>query len=355
MTPKFHPLAIAEVRRETADAVSLRFDVPPALAGDYRFVQGQHLNLRVFLDGEELRRSYSICSAPDDGELRVAIKKVPGGRFSAWAVERLKPGDIVDVMTPEGRFFTPLDPDHAKRYVAFAAGSGITPIVSLVRATLAREPRSRFTLVYGNRRLASTMFLEQLWALKDRYLTRFELFHVFSRETQEIELFNGRIDAAKVRAFLDTLIPPASIDEAFVCGPESMIDEVEGALLAAGVAREHVHVERFVVPGAAAAPPVDDAEAAEARVTLLVDGVRREIEFHRGSHSILDAGRAAGIDLPFSCKGGMCSTCRAKLLEGEVRMAKNYALEPHEVAAGYVLTCQSYPLTERVLVSFDDR
>lgn len=355
MTPKFHPLAIAEVRRETADAVSLRFDVPPALAGDYRFVQGQHLNLRVFLDGEELRRSYSICSAPDDGELRVAIKKVPGGRFSAWAVERLKPGDIVDVMTPEGRFFTPLDPDHAKRYVAFAAGSGITPIVSLARATLAREPRSRFTLVYGNRRLASTMFLEQLWALKDRYLTRFELFHVFSRETQEIELFNGRIDAAKVRAFLDTLIPPASIDEAFVCGPASMIDEVEGALLAAGVAREHVHVERFGVPGAAAAPPVDDAEAAEARVTLLVDGVRREIEFHRGSHSILDAGRAAGIDLPFSCKGGMCSTCRAKLLEGEVRMAKNYALEPHEVAAGYVLTCQSYPLTERVLVSFDDR
>lgn len=355
MTPKFHPLAIAEVRRETADAVSLRFDVPPALADDYRFVQGQHLNLRVFLDGEELRRSYSICSAPDDGELRVAIKKVPGGRFSAWAVERLKPGDVVDVMTPEGRFFTPLDPQHAKRYVAFAAGSGITPILSLVRATLAREPRSRFTLVYGNRRLASTMFLEQLWALKDRYLPRLALFHVFSRELQEIELFNGRIDAAKARAFLDTLIPPASIDEAFVCGPASMIDEVEGALLAAGVARAHVHVERFGVPGAAAAPPVDDAEAAEARITLLVDGVRREIEFHRGSHSILDAGRAAGIDLPFSCKGGMCSTCRAKLLEGEVRMAKNYALEPHEVAAGYVLTCQSYPLTERVLVSFDDR
>ncbi|MEW5880848.1 MAG: 1,2-phenylacetyl-CoA epoxidase subunit PaaE [Pseudomonadota bacterium] len=355
MTPKFHPLAIAEVRRETADAVSLRFAVPPALADDYRFVQGQHLNLRAFLDGEELRRSYSICSAPEDGELRIAIKKVPGGRFSAWAVEQLKPGDVVDVMTPEGRFFTPLDPRHAKHYVAFAAGSGITPILSLVRATLAREPLSRFTLVYGNRRLASTMFLESLWALKDRYLPRFELFHVFSREAQDIDLFNGRIDAAKVRAFLDTLIPPASIDEAFVCGPASMIDEVEGALLAAGVARGHVHVERFGVPGAVVAAPVDDAAAAQARITLLVDGVRREIEFHRGSGSILDAGRAAGIDLPFSCKGGMCSTCRAKLLEGEVRMAKNYALEPHEVAAGYVLTCQSYPLTERVLVSFDDR
>lgn len=355
MTPKFHTLRIAEVRRETADAVSLRFEVPPALADDYRFVQGQHLNVRAFFDGEELRRSYSICSAPDDGELRVAIKKVPGGRFSAWAVEQLKPGDVLDVMTPEGRFFTPLDPQHAKHYVAFAAGSGITPILSLVRATLAREPKSRFTLVYGNRRLASTMFLEPLWALKDRYLPRFEPYHVFSREAQEIELFNGRIDAAKVHAFLDALIPAASIDEAFVCGPASMIDEVESALAAAGVARGHVHVERFGVPGAAVAPPVDDAEAAEARITLLVDGVRREIEFHRGSHSILDAGRAAGIDLPFSCKGGMCSTCRAKLLEGEVKMAKNYALEPHEVAAGYVLTCQSYPLTERVLISFDDR
>ncbi len=353
MTPKFHPLAVAEVRRETADAVSLRFEVPAALADDYRFVQGQHLNVRAWLDGEELRRSYSICSAPDDGELRVAIKRVPGGRFSAWAVERLKPGDVLDVMTPEGRFFTPLDPRNAKHYVAFAAGSGITPILSLARATLAREPRSRFTLVYGNRRLASTMFLESLWALKDRYLPRFALYHVFSRETQDIELFNGRIDAARVRAFLEALIPPASIDEAFVCGPASMIDEVEGALAAAGVAR--VHVERFGVAGAAAAAPVDDAEAAEARITLLVDGVRREIEFHRGAHSILDAGRAAGIDLPFSCKGGMCSTCRAKLLEGEVKMAKNYALEPHEVAAGYVLTCQAYPLTERVLLSFDDR
>jgi ring-1,2-phenylacetyl-CoA epoxidase subunit PaaE len=355
MTPKFHPLAIAEVRRETADAVSLRFDVPPALADDYRFVQGQHLNVRVRLDGEELRRSYSICSAPDDGELRIAIKKVPGGRFSTWAVERLKPGDVLDVMTPEGRFFTPLDARQAKHYVAFAAGSGITPILSLARATLAREPKSRFTLVYGNRRLSSTMFLESLWALKDRYLPRFELFHVFSREAQEIELFNGRIDAAKVRAFLQALIPPDSIDEAFVCGPASMIDEVESALAAAGIARAHVHVERFGVPGAAAAAPVDDAEAAEARVTLLIDGVRREVEFHRGSHSILEAGRAAGIDLPFSCKGGMCSTCRAKLLEGKVKMAKNYALEPHEVEAGFILTCQSYPLTEHVLVSFDDR
>jgi ring-1,2-phenylacetyl-CoA epoxidase subunit PaaE len=354
MTPRFHSLRIREVRRETPECVSLAFDVPAELAAEYRFTQGQHLNLRALLDGEEVRRSYSICSGVDDGELRVAIKKVPGGRFSAWANDRLAAGDAIDVMTPEGRFFTPLDPGQARHYLAFAAGSGITPVLSLVRTTLAREPRSRFTLVYGNRRLASTMFHEALWELKDRYLARFAIYNVFSREAQEVDLFNGRIDAAKARAFLDSLIPVETIDEAFVCGPASMIEEVEGALLAAGVPRGHVHVERFGVPGAAP-QPVDDADAAEARVTLVVDGVRREVDFHRGQHSILEAGRAAGIDLPFSCKGGMCSTCRARLLEGEVKMAKNYALEPHEVAAGYVLTCQSYPLTPRVVISFDDR
>ena len=354
MTPRFHRLRIRDVRRETPECVSLAFEVPAELANEYRFVQGQHLNVRAVLDGEEVRRSYSICSGVDDGELRVAIKKVPGGRFSSWANEALKPGDAIDVMTPEGRFFTPLQPEAARHYVAFAAGSGITPVLSLIRTTLAREPRSRFTLVYGNRRLASTMFHEALWELKDKYLSRFVIYNVFSREAQEVDLFNGRIDAAKARAFLDALIPPETIDEAFVCGPASMIDEVEAVLIEAGVPRSHVHVERFGVPGAAAAP-VDDAEAAEAKVTLVVDGVRREIDFHRGQHSILEAGRAAGIDLPFSCKGGMCSTCRARLLEGEVRMAKNYALEPHEVAAGFVLTCQSYPLTERVVISFDDR
>ncbi len=354
MTPRFHSLRIRDVRRETPECVSLAFEVPAELAADYRFVQGQHLNVRAVIGAEEVRRSYSICSGVDDGELRVAIKKVPGGRFSVWANEQLAAGDAIDVMTPEGRFFTPLDAGQARHYVAFAAGSGITPVLSLASSTLAREPRSRFTLVYGNRRLAATMFHEALCELKDRYLARFALYHVFSREEQEAELLNGRIDAAKARAFLEALIPVDGIDEAFVCGPASMIDEVEGALLAAGMRRGQVHVERFGVPGAAAAA-VDDAEAAEARVTLLVDGVRREIDFHRGQHSILEAGRAAGIDLPFSCKGGMCSTCRARLLEGEVKMAKNYALEPHEVAAGFVLTCQSYPLTERVVISFDDR
>ncbi|MDH5209416.1 MAG: phenylacetate-CoA oxygenase/reductase subunit PaaK [Burkholderiaceae bacterium] len=355
MTPRFHSLRVAEVRRETPECVSLKFELPDALASEYRFTQGQHLALRATLDGEELRRSYSVCSGCDDGELRVAVKKVPGGRFSAWVNEMLKPGDAIDVMTPEGRFFTPLAPGHDKHYVAFVAGSGITPVLSLIRTTLAREPKSRFTLVYGNRRQTSVMFHEALEDLKDRYLTRFALYNVFSREEQDIELFNGRLDGAKVRAFLATLVPADAIDEAFVCGPATMIDDVEQALLSAGIAREHVHVERFGVPGAAAAAPVDDAAAVQARIGIVIDGVRREVGFHRGQHSILDAGRAAGLDLPYSCKGGMCSTCRGKLLEGQVRMAKNYALEPHEVAAGYVLTCQSYPLSERVLISYDER
>ena len=355
MTPRFHSLRVAEIRSETPECVSLKFEVPDELAAEYRFTQGQHLALRATLGGEELRRSYSVCSGCDDGELRVAVKKVPGGRFSAWANASLKPGDAIDVMTPEGRFFTPLDPAHEKHYVAFVAGSGITPVLSLARTTLAREPKSRFTLVYGNRRQASVMFHEALEDLKDRYLTRFALYNVFSREEQDIELFNGRLDGAKARAFLATLVPVDSIDEAFVCGPATMIDEVEQALVEAGVPQAHVHVERFGVPGAAATAPVDDAGAAQSRIGIVIDGVRREIEFRPGQHSILDAGRAAGLDLPYSCKGGMCSTCRGKLLEGEVKMAKNYALEPHEVEAGFVLTCQSYPLSERVLISYDER
>jgi ring-1,2-phenylacetyl-CoA epoxidase subunit PaaE len=355
MTPRFHQLRVAEVRRETPECVSLKFELPAELADEYRFTQGQHLALRATLGGEELRRSYSVCSGCDDGELRVAVKKVPGGRFSVWANESLKPGDAIDVMTPEGRFFTPLDPAHEKHYVAFIAGSGITPVLSLIRTTLAREPKSRFTLVYGNRRQASVMFHEALEDLKDRYLARFALYNVFSRDEQDIDLFNGRLDGAKARAFLSALVPPESIDEAFVCGPSTMIELVEQALLEAGVPRAHVHVERFGVPTSSMPPPIDDTEAAQARIGIVIDGVRREIDFQPGQHSILDAGRAAGLDLPYSCKGGMCSTCRGKLLEGQVKMAKNYALEPHEVAAGFVLTCQSYPLSARVLISYDER
>lgn len=355
MTPKFHPLKVAELRRETADAVSLRFEVPAELAEDYRFVQGQHLNIKARVDGEEVRRSYSICAGVADGELRVAIKKVAGGRFSTWANVGIKVGDVLEVMTPEGRFHTPLDPANAKHYVAFAAGSGITPILSLIKTTLAAEPASRFTLVYGNRRQASVMFAEALEDIKNRYLARFTLYNLFSREEQEVPLFNGRLDGAKVAAFMDTLLPADTIDEAFICGPGAMIDEVEGALLAAGLSAEHIHLERFGVPDAAPAHHAEAGDAPQATIVVVADGLRREMEFHASDPSILDVALRAGMDLPYSCKGGVCCTCRAKVVEGKVRMDKNYTLEQPDVDAGYVLTCQAHPLTERVVISFDER
>ncbi len=355
MTAKFHTLTIGQVRRETPDAVSLSFNVPPDLAEEYRFVQGQHLTLRTVLDGEELRRSYSICSGVDDGELRVAIKRVPAGRFSNWANEHLRSGDRIDVMTPEGRFHTPLDPAHRMHYVAFAAGSGITPILSLIRTTLRREPLSRFTLIYGNRRQASVMFGEALEDLKNRYMTRFVFYGLFSREEQDVPLFNGRLDRAKVTALVDTLIPADTIDTAFVCGPGAMIDEVEAALREAGVAAERIHLERFGIPGAVPEHHAEPGDASEATVTLIADGLRRDMAFRAEDPSILDVALAAGMDLPYSCKGGVCCTCRAKVLEGRVRMDENHTLEQADIDDGYVLTCQAHPLTERVVISFDER
>jgi len=355
MTPKFHPLKIAEVRRETPEAISLRFDVPADLADDYRFVQGQHLTLKANVGGEELRRSYSICAGVDDGELRVAIKKIGGGRFSTWANASIKAGDVIEVMTPEGRFHTELDPANARHYVAFAAGSGITPILSLIKTTLRAEPASRFTLIYGNQRQGSVIFSETLEDLKDRYMTRFTMYHVFSREEQDVELFNGRLDRARVASFLDTLIPADTIDAAFICGPGGMIDEVEAGLLASGVDAERIHLERFGVPDSSPAHHVEAGDAPQARITIIADGLKREMDFRAEDPSILEVALRAGMDLPYSCKGGVCCTCRAKVIEGKVRMDKNFTLEQPDVDAGYVLTCQSHPLTERVVISFDDR
>jgi ring-1,2-phenylacetyl-CoA epoxidase subunit PaaE len=355
MTPRFHTLRIAEVRRETAEAVSLEFEVPPALAPEYAFVQGQHITLRTRIDGAEIRRSYSICAGIDDGRLRIAIKRVPCGRFSTWANTELQRGTALDVLTPDGRFHTRLDPAHTKRYAAFAAGAGITPILSLIKTTLARESRSRFTLLYGNRRQSSVLFHEELEDLKDRYLSRFTLYNLFSREQQEIDLFNGRLDGTKVKAFADTLLPVDTIDEAFVCGPGAMIDEVEAALRASGLPPANIHSERFGVPNNVAEHHAEPGDAPQAIVTLISDGVQRELEFRRTDPSILDAALQAGFDLPFACKSGVCCTCRAKLLSGKVRMDKNYGLDPRDLAAGYVLTCQAHPLTDRVVVSYDDR
>ena len=360
-TPRFHPLTVAGVERATADAIAVRFAVPAHLRDDYRFIQGQFLTLKGQFEGEELRRSYSICCAVSDfaarGELTVGIKAIPGGRFSNWANSVLKPGDTVEVMTPDGRFHTPLDESHAKHYVAFAGGSGITPVLSLIKTTLEAEPRSRYTLVYGNRNIGAIMFGEELEALKNRYLGRFAMIHVLSDEPQEVALFNGLLDAGKCAQLLDTLIAPAGIDEAFICGPAPMMDAAEAALLAAGVAKEKIHVERFgtPLPQAGSAPKPVAAGAPTAQVDVISGGTTRRLAVPYEGAGLLDTALAAGLDLPYACKAGVCCTCRARVLEGEVRMDKNYTLEEREIAQGFVLTCQSHPVSARVVVSYDER
>lgn len=358
--PQFHRLRIRDVRPETADAISVAFDVPAGLREAYRFRQGQFLTLRETLDGEEVRRSYSVCTGVPDyearGDLRVAIKRVAGGRFSNWANDTLAAGRPIDVMTPDGRFFTELDPARARHHVGFAGGSGITPMMSLIRTTLATEPHSTFTLVYGNRTVGSIMFLEALEEMKNTWLERLRLIHVISDEPQEVELLSGLLDADRCRELLRTVIDPSTIDDAFVCGPEPMMAAAEAALLEAGVPRERIRVERFGVPLPSGAPrkPVA-ADAPAAQVVVIVDGKERHLKVPFDGPAILDAGLAAGAPLPYACKGGVCCTCRAKVLEGDVRMDKCYSLEPHELAAGFVLTCQSHPVSERVVVSYDER
>ena len=358
--PQFHRLRIREVRPETDDSVSVAFEVPSPLREAYRFVQGQFLTLREQVGGEELRRSYSVCVGVPDydrtGELRVAIKRVAGGRFSNWANEQLAAGREIDVMTPDGRFFTPLAPAQAKHYVGFAGGSGITPMLSLIRTILATEAGSEFTLVYGNRTVASIMFIEALEELKNRYMNRLRLVHVLSDEGQEIELLSGLLDDGRCAELLRTLVPAAGIDEAFVCGPAPMMDAVERSLLAAGVARANIHIERFGTPAASPAPiEAVTEDTPRADVVLIVDGKERRLRVPMQGTAILDAGLHAGVNLPFACKGGVCCTCRARVLEGEVRMERNFSLEEQELARGFVLTCQAHPVSSRVVISYDER
>jgi ring-1,2-phenylacetyl-CoA epoxidase subunit PaaE len=355
LTPRFHRLMVREVRRETPEAVSLTFDIPELLAPDYAFAAGQYLTLRAPLEGEELRRSYSICSAPDDGELRIAVKRVDDGRFSGWVNDALHAGDAIDVMTPTGRFGVPAEPDSRRVHAFFAAGSGITPILSLLRDLLAREPHSRCFLFYGNRSTGQMLFRDALEQLKDRHLARFSVFHVLSQEQQDVDVLNGRLDRAKLALLLRHVLPAASIDDAFVCGPAGMSEDVQAVLQAAGVPEARIHVERFVsaqggLPRPRPAPPPDAPPHAIA--ALVVDGRRFEVPV-AAEEAVLDAALRAGLDLPYACKGGMCSTCRARVVEGAVKMLQNYSLEPWELAAGYVLTCQARPTTARVLIDYD--
>lgn len=353
--PRFHRLAVNDLRRESSDAVSMTFAIPRELADDYAFSPGQYLTLRATLDGEEVRRSYSICSGPDDGEIRIAVKKIDGGAFSSWAADELKRGDELDVMTPTGRFGVVPPAEAGRIHVGFAAGSGITPILSIVKGVLAREPDSRFFLFYGNRATDNIMFLEALEELKDRFIDRLSIFHVISGEEQDIPILHGRLDGDKVRVLLRSLVPAASVDHVFICGPSGMSEEIEATCRDIGIADDRIHIERFVSEFGGKPRP-KKAVAADAPpkaiVSLIIDGKRRDVPVAE-DEAILDAALRAGVDLPFACKGGMCSTCRAKLVEGEAPMDLNYSLEPWERNAGFVLTCQAKPSSERVVVDYD--
>lgn len=355
---RFLPLTVADVRRETRDAVVVTLAPRDEDRALFDFTQGQYLTFRRSFDGEELRRSYSICAGVDDGCLQVGIKRVDGGAFSTWANESLAPGDLIEAMPPMGRFSLPLDPDSARHYVGFAAGSGITPVLSIVKTVLRREPRSRFTLVYANRHISSIMFREELEDLKNVHLGRFSVLHVLESEAQEIDLFTGRIDAAKMTALFERWIDPGSVDAAFICGPEPMMLTVAQSLRDHGLRDDQIRFELFASgqPGRARARPV--AKSAEngagTQATVTLDGATRSFAMPREGQTILDAAIANNLDAPYSCKAGVCSTCRCKVLEGEAEMAVNHALEDYEVRAGYVLSCQAYPLTDRVVVTYDE-
>lgn len=353
---RFQTLTVAEVRHETPDSVSIRFTVPESLKAQFAFKAGQYLTLRAAIDGEDIRRSYSICAAEQDGELRVGIRKAPGGAFSTFANEHLKGGDTIEVAPPKGRF-TPQIGGAFRHSLGIVAGSGITPVLSIARTLLGRDPTARFTLVYGNRSSQSVMFAEDIEDMKNRYLGRFSVFHVLSREVPEVALLAGRITAAKIRELGDGAIPFAGVDEAFLCGPEELVAGARQALTEQGVPADCIRIERFT-----AAPPrklfkqpekAADPGAIVARITATLDGKRHTFELRSTDESIIDAAARAGVDLPYSCKGGMCCTCRCKVESGRADMAQNYSLEPWEMKAGFILGCQARPTTPELALNFD--
>jgi ring-1,2-phenylacetyl-CoA epoxidase subunit PaaE len=357
---QFHSLTIAKVHQETRDTIVATLAVPEALQPQFGFTPGQHLTFRTRLDGQELRRSYSICSAVQDGDLRVAIKRVAGGQFSNWANEHFQPGVSIEVMPPSGVFALPAlasEPGAARRYLAVAAGSGITPILSIIKTTLAAEPDASFTLLYGNRASSSVIFREEIAALKDAWPQRLNIVYLMSREQQDVALFNGRITGAKCDELFARWIAVADHDAAVICGPQSMMNEVAASLQAHGMARDRIKVELFAATGAARPPrAASDAPAAGqpgSQVTLVIDGVQRSFPMPRNQESVLDAGLKQGIDIRHSCKGGVCATCRCKVVEGQVEMDANYALEDYEIARGFVLSCQAFPVTDTVVLDFD--
>jgi len=358
---KFYSLKVKDVRPETADCVSVSLEVPAEQAELFRFAPGQYLTFRRHFDNAEIRRSYSICASPGEGELRVAIKKVDEGKFSTYAHSGLKAGDVLDVMPPMGKF-TPKKPATThKEYLAFASGSGITPIMSIMKTVLENEPESSFTLVYGNRSRNTIIFREAIEALKNKYMLRLRLYHVLSREYMDIPLFSGRINAEKCAEFCKSLIDVSSIDEAFICGPEEMILSVRQQLVDLGMPSADVHIELFTSPDQPKATHEKwvkehkNDKGPVSKVSITLDGATFDMDVPFNGESILDVALKNGADLPFACKGGVCCTCRAMVTEGEVEMEVNYALEHDEVEKGYILTCQAHPRTERVIIDFDAR
>jgi ring-1,2-phenylacetyl-CoA epoxidase subunit PaaE len=353
---QFHPLTVTDIRRDTREAVVVTLAPPTDAREAFSFTQGQYLTFRRRFDGEEVRRSYSICAGVDDGVLRVGVKRVEGGWFSTFVNEELKVGDTLDAMTPMGNFHVPLKPDEARRYLGFAGGSGVTPMISLIRTIMTREPKSSFALVYGNRSSSSIMFREELEDLKNLHLGRLNIVHILESEAGEIELFSGRLDRDKCEALFSRWIDVSGADVAFICGPEPMMLAVADALRARGFPESAIKIELFSSPRTGRAKP--KAEGAAIRsggtcaATIIIDGAAREVSVASGQ-SVLDAALGAAIDAPYACKAGVCSTCRGKLLGGEVEMEANYALEDYEVERGYILTCQSHPRTAKIIVDYD--
>jgi ring-1,2-phenylacetyl-CoA epoxidase subunit PaaE len=361
----FIPLTIEDIRRETAECVSIAFTIPPRLRDTFHYHQGQNITIRAVIDGTELRRSYSICSSPLDEELRIAVKAVPGGLFSTHANERLEPGQQLEVLPPSGKFYTELKAGNRKRYLAFVAGSGITPVLSLMKTALTIESESHFTLVYGNRHRASIIFREQLEALKNRYMDRFALHHILSREQMDIPLQQGRIDAQKCEALCERLIDLHGMDEIYLCGPGEMIFSLRDWMEQQGVEKRKIHFELFHPLGTTGSGVVRQQEpdgdllpgrdGRVSEVTVRVDGASYVFTLPFEGASVLDAALHEGVDLPFACKGGVCCTCRARLIGGKVEMELNYALEADELAAGFILACQSHPRSSKVVIDFDSK
>lgn len=354
--PTFHPLRVTEVAPLTDDAVAITLDVPADLAATFRYLPGQHVTVRAIVDGEDVRRSYSICANANDGKLRIGVKRLPGGRFSTWATTRLAAGTVLDVMPPIGEFTIEPRPGAARHHAAIAAGSGITPVLSLLSTTLESEPDSSWTVLFGNREARSVMFLDELEGLKDRHPDRLHLVHVLSREDTGLPLFHGRLDAERLTALLGRVVDADDVDDWFLCGPFDMVHTARDVLAARGVPADRIHDELFFAgpldPDALVTPP-DEGEGVVS-LTVTLEGRATTVRM-RPETSILDAALAVRSELPFSCKGGMCASCKAKVVEGEVRMDKNWALVKEDLDQGFVLTCQAHPLTDHVAVDYDRR